>query len=93
MGCTIHTSKTAESRVLQETILTMNERKGEKKGDASPNWPGPGQAMKEENKREEPWFSSFQQGALNELHHTLQPRYKKSSLMFTFSCKFTSHIN
>jgi hypothetical protein len=50
MGCTIHPSKTANSRVLQETIPTMNERKGEKKGDASPNWPGPGQAKKEETK-------------------------------------------
>jgi hypothetical protein len=28
----------------------MNERKGGKKGDASPNWPGPGQAKKEETK-------------------------------------------
>lgn len=39
--------------------------------------PGPAQAMKEETKRKEDWIISILQGALNELHLTLQSSYKK----------------
>jgi hypothetical protein len=46
--------------------------------------PSPGQAKKEETEREEPWITAFLQRALNELHLTLQPSYKESSLILIF---------
>jgi hypothetical protein len=68
----------------------MKERRRERHVQPGPS---PGQAKKEETEREEPWITSFLQGALNDLHLTLQPSYRKSSLILTFSSKFTCQTN